>query len=142
MDTLITGVAMLPSEFSIDTSESMNYNSYEYRCIYMKINISIEEQQAKFLRCIGEPTRLQIVKLLTSGEKCVSEIVETLGREQSLVSHHLRELRACGIVISDQRAQKIYYRLCDPRIAELVLTSEALLRDLPLCQHDIESDND
>jgi len=142
MDTLITGVAMLLSEFSIDTSESMNYNSYEYRCIYMKINISIEEQQAKFLRCIGEPTRLQIIKLLVSGEKCVSEIVETLGREQSLVSHHLRALRACGIVISDQRAQKIYYRLCDPRIAELVLTSEALLRDLPLCQHEPESDND
>jgi DNA-binding transcriptional ArsR family regulator len=142
MDTLITGVATLPSEFSIDMSESMNYNSYEYRCIYMKINISIEEQQAKLLTCIGEPTRLQIIKLLAGGEKFVNEIVKELGKEQSLVSHHLKSLKACGIIVSSQRAQKIYYRLCDPRIAELVLTSEALLRDLPLCQHELESGND
>ena len=100
----------------------------------MKTDISIEEQQAKFLKCIGEPTRLQIVKLLAAEEKCVNEIVDALGKEQSLVSHHLKALRACGIVVSDQRAQKIYYRLCDARIAGLVVTSEALLRDLSLCQ--------
>ena len=100
----------------------------------MKTEISMEEQQAKFLKCIGEPTRLQIVKLLAAEERCVNEIVDTLGKEQSLISHHLRALRACGIVVSDQRAQKIYYRLCDARIGALVTASEALLRDLPLCQ--------
>ncbi len=100
----------------------------------MEINIAIEEQQARFLRCIGEPARLQIIKAVAGGEKCVSEIVEATGREQSLVSYHLRALRACGIVVSEQRAQKVYYRLSDPRIAELVLSAEALLRSLPLCQ--------
>ena len=100
----------------------------------MEIKISIEEQQAKFLKCIGEPTRLQIVKILANKEQCVNEIVNATGKEQSLVSHHLRALRACGIVVTEQRAQKIYYRLGDARIADLVTESEALLRDLPLCQ--------
>jgi len=91
------------------------------------------DEQTKLFKCIGEPNRLKIIKLLDGGEKCVNEIVESLGREQSLISHHLKSLKHCGIVVSEQRAQKIYYHLSDPRIAEVVLISEALLRDLPLC---------
>ena len=93
-----------------------------------------EEEQARFLRCIGEPTRLRILKLLASGEKCVGEIVESLDKEQSLVSHHLRALKDCNIVVLRQEAQKIYYKLTDPALAELVLKSEALMKELPLCQ--------
>jgi DNA-binding transcriptional ArsR family regulator len=94
----------------------------------------MEENLAGFLKCIGEPTRLQIVKLLAGGELCVNDIIEVISREQPLVSHHLKALRKCGIVVSDQRAQKIYYRLSDARIADLVFASEALLKNLPLCQ--------
>ena len=97
-----------------------------------------EDEQAKFLRCIGEPTRLQILKLLADGEKCVVEIVELLNKEQSLVSHHLRALKECYIVTTRQQAQKIYYKLTDPRLAEIVLTSESLMRELPLCQSEGE----
>jgi len=96
--------------------------------------MTIEEQQARFLKCIGEPTRLQILKLLAGGEKCVSEIVEVLNKEQSLISHHLRALKECYIVATRQQAQKTYYRLTDPRLAELVLKSESLMKELPLCQ--------
>ena len=100
----------------------------------MNTDLSIEEKQARFLKCISEPTRLQIVKLLARGEKCVNDIVSAIGRDQPLVSHHLKALKDCGIVISEQRAQKNFYRLSDPRIASLVLASEALLRDVLLCQ--------
>ena len=96
--------------------------------------MSIEDEQAKFLRCIGEPTRLQILKLLAESEKCVGEITEALDKEQSLVSHHLRALKSCNIVVARQEAQRIYYGLADPRLAELVATSESLMRELPLCQ--------
>ena len=93
----------------------------------------MEHRQAKLLKCIGEPTRLLIIKLLANGEKCVNDIVVAIGKEQPLVSHHLKSLKACGIVISDHRAQKIFYQLCDPRIAEIIATSEDLMKELPLC---------
>ncbi len=96
--------------------------------------ISIEEAQARFLRCIGEPTRLQILKLLVGNEQCVGEIVEALHKEQSLVSYHLRSLKECDVVVTRQEAQKIYYGLADPRLAELITTSESLIKELPLCQ--------
>ena len=94
----------------------------------------IEEEQARFLRCIGEPTRLQILKLLAEGDRCVGELTVSLNKEQSLVSHHLRALKECNIVKDRQEAQKIYYRLTDNRLAKLVLESEALMKELSLCQ--------
>lgn len=100
----------------------------------MEVNIPGEDEQAVFLRCIGEPTRLQILRFLADREKCVGAIVEALNKEQSLVSHHLRALKECNIVVARQEAQKIYYRLTDPRLSELVTTAESLVRDLPLCQ--------
>ena len=93
-----------------------------------------EDDQARFLRCIGEATRLRILKYLISGEKCVNDIVSAVGKEQSLVSHHLKSLKDCNIVLTTQKAQKIYYSLADPRLAEIILQTESMVKELPLCQ--------
>jgi DNA-binding transcriptional ArsR family regulator len=95
----------------------------------------IEEGQARFLRCIGEPTRLQILKLLAKGERCVGELTCVLSKEQSLISHHLRALKECNIVKERQEAQKVYYKLTDARLARLIPDSEALMKELSLCQY-------
>jgi DNA-binding transcriptional ArsR family regulator len=95
----------------------------------------VEEEQARFLRCIGEPTRLQILKLLTDGERCVGELAGVLNKEQSLVSHHLRALKECNIVKERQEGQKVYYRLTDARLARLIIDSEALMKEVSLCKY-------
>ena len=96
--------------------------------------MTIEEDQARFLKCVGEPTRLQILKLLAKGERCVGELASVLNKEQSLVSHHLRSLKACNIVKDEQKAQKVYYKLTDVRLAKLIIYSEALMKELSLCK--------
>lgn len=96
--------------------------------------MTIEGEQARFLRCIGEPTRLQIIKLLTQGEKYVSEIVRALDKDQPLISHHLRSLKECNILRERQEAQKVYYGLSDDRLAKLVRDSEALMTELSPCK--------
>ena len=96
--------------------------------------MSIEDEQSRFLKCIGEPTRLRIIKLLASEEKCVCEIATSLKREQSSISHHLKALRKCSIVTSRKEVKNIYYKLIDPRLALFVLTGESIMKDLPLCQ--------
>jgi len=96
--------------------------------------MTVAEDQARFLRCIGEPTRLQILNLLTEGERCVCELVCSLNKEQSLISHHLRALKECNIVKERQEAQKVYYRLADVRLARLIIDSEALMKELSLCK--------
>jgi DNA-binding transcriptional ArsR family regulator len=94
----------------------------------------VEEDQARFLRCIGEPTRLQILKLLAGGERCVGELAATLNREQSLISHHLRALKEGNIVENRQEAQHVYYRIMDDRLARLIFDSEVLMKELALCK--------
>ena len=96
--------------------------------------MTIEEDQARFLRCIGEPTRLGILKLLVEGEKCVGELASVLNKEQSLISHHLRALKECNIVKDEQEAQNVYYKLTDVRLVRLIIYSEALMKELSLCQ--------
>ncbi|MDH4368082.1 MAG: metalloregulator ArsR/SmtB family transcription factor [Dehalococcoidia bacterium] len=92
------------------------------------------EDQARFLRCMGEPTRLGIVRLLAKGERCVGEVTSVLNKEQSLISHHLRALKECNIVQERQEAQKVYYKLADPRLATLIIDCEALMQELSLCK--------
>ena len=95
--------------------------------------MTVADEQARLLQCIAEPTRLQILRLLADGEKYVNEIIDTLKKEQSLISYHLRHLRECNIVVTRQEAQKVYYRLSDVRLAELVNISEAVVKDIILC---------
>lgn len=99
-----------------------------------------EVDQARFLKCIAEPTRLQILLLLAKDqEKCVSEIVDILGKEQSLISHHLARLKQCNIVLARQENQKIYYRIADPRISQLVIDVQPLVKSIPLCRPGISN---
>jgi ArsR family transcriptional regulator len=96
--------------------------------------MTVAEDQARFLRCIGEPTRLQILRLLAEGERCVGELTCDLNKEQSLISHHLRALKECNIVKERQEAQKVYYRLTDAKLARLIIDCEALMKKLSLCK--------
>jgi ArsR family transcriptional regulator len=76
---------------------------------------------ASLYRCLGEPTRLALVEhLAETGPAPVSALVEATGEEQSNVSHHLAELRACGLVVSERDGKRNLYQLAHPRLAELL----------------------
>jgi len=96
--------------------------------------MTVAEDQTRFLRCIGEPTRLRILNLLTRGERCVGELTNVLNKEQSLISHHLKALKECNIVKERQEAQKVYYRLTDARLGRLIIDCEYLMSELSLCK--------
>jgi len=96
--------------------------------------MTLAEDQARFLRCIGEPTRLQILKLVAKDEKCVGELTKVLNKEQSLISHHLRTLKECNIVRERHEGQKVYYKISDDQLARLIFDSEALMTKLSLCK--------
>ncbi len=50
------------------------------------------------LKVISEPNRLQILNILSSGEKCVCQIEDALSLNQNLVSHHLKVLKEAGLI--------------------------------------------
>ena len=68
---------------------------------------------------LAEPRRRQILDLLRTDERAVSELVEALGLTQPAVSKHLRTLREAGLVAVRSDAQRRLYRLRPEPLREL-----------------------
>ncbi len=69
---------------------------------------------------LAAPIRLAVIEQLADGPRCVHELVESLGASQSLVSQHLRVLRAARLVTSERRGREIAYALTDNQVAHIV----------------------
>jgi ArsR family transcriptional regulator len=59
---------------------------------------SLSTEPLALLSAFAEPTRLRLLALLTRGETCVCDLVDTLALPQPTVSRHLAHLRAAGLV--------------------------------------------
>ena len=68
---------------------------------------------ARRLKALADPHRWSVVDLLMDNPTTVAEMLEQLGLEQSLLSHHLRILRQEGIVESTREGKKVRYRLSE-----------------------------
>ena len=67
--------------------------------------------QAQTFAVLAEPTRLQILGQLRSGERSVGELVDILGVPQPAVSKHLKVLREAGFVSARSEAQQRIYQI-------------------------------
>ena len=72
-------------------------------------------------RALGDETRLRVLETLTTGERCVRDIMDALGLGQSLVSHHLRSLREAGLVVVRREGRQMYYAISAPALAAVRL---------------------
>lgn len=63
------------------------------------------------LKLVGDESRLKILCLLKEGEMCVCKIVEGLALSQSLISHHLKDLKDAGLVEDEKKGQWVHYSL-------------------------------
>lgn len=75
---------------------------------------------AQVFKALGHPARVIIVRELTTGERCVCELVEAAGLGWSTVSRHLAVLREAGIVADDKRGLQVFYRLELPCVAHFI----------------------
>jgi DNA-binding transcriptional ArsR family regulator len=66
---------------------------------------------ANYLKALGDPIRLQIVRALQSGALSVSDLALMLELELPNVSHHLRVLYHADIVKTERDGKFVYYNL-------------------------------
>ncbi|GAA4888933.1 metalloregulator ArsR/SmtB family transcription factor [Saccharopolyspora cebuensis] len=84
---------------------------------------------AKFFRALGDPSRLRLLEFLLDRERSVSDCVSHIGLSQGRTSTHLTCLADCGYVHARREGRWCYYRVADPRVAELVMLARALAAD-------------
>jgi DNA-binding transcriptional ArsR family regulator len=82
------------------------------------------QQAANLLKMVSDPTRLQVVMMLSDGEKHVGALCETLGQSQPAVSHHLALLRHGSIIAPRRQGKNNFYALTEAgeKLASIVKT--------------------
>jgi len=78
------------------------------------------KKELQFLKALGDKTRLNIVEFLLDGEKCVCEIFPHVKRTQSTTSIQLNILRKAGILKSRREGKKIFYKIKDKRVYDIL----------------------
>lgn len=75
---------------------------------------------AECLKVMAHPIRLRIVDILMQGEFTVGEIAELCGIKQHQACEHLRHMQACGLLASERRGQRVYYKIVSPHLPTLI----------------------
>ena len=66
---------------------------------------------SSILKLVTEESRLKLLCILKEKEHCVCELMEHVGMSQSLISHHLKDLKEAGVVDSQKKGLYVYYSL-------------------------------
>ncbi|MCX6709426.1 MAG: metalloregulator ArsR/SmtB family transcription factor [Candidatus Woesearchaeota archaeon] len=78
------------------------------------------DEMLKILNALSDRTRLEIVRLLLRGERCVCEIFPKVRRTQSTVSIQLSKLESAGIIKSRREGKRIFYSISGARIRRML----------------------
>jgi DNA-binding transcriptional ArsR family regulator len=82
---------------------------------------------ARFFQALADPTRVRMLKALSEGEWCVSDLTDALGMDQPAVSHQLKYLREMNLVKWKKHGRHVYYQLGDTHMRDILISSIAHL---------------
>jgi ArsR family transcriptional regulator len=101
-------------------------------------------EQARILRAMGHPVRLQILEILMRRPACVCELIDTTGRHQARISQHLMLLRQTGLVKRTRMGLNMRYEIAGEsvrKILKLILQEDVDMNGLTQARHTMfESD--
>lgn len=75
---------------------------------------------ADLFRLLGDATRLRIVLACVDTPTAVNDLAARLALSSSLVSHHLRLLRAARIVRADRKGRQVFYSAADQHVSRVL----------------------
>lgn len=99
----------------------MEETIFDFELEDMATNNELFEEAAYLLRALAHETRLRAVMYLAkTGEMSVSELQDKTGCEQSLLSHHLTDMRAKGILSCRRSGKNNFYSIKDKRVLNVL----------------------
>lgn len=75
---------------------------------------------ADIFKQMGDGSRIRIFWLLCHCEECVTNLSAMVDMSSPAVSHHLRQLKASGLIISRRDGKEVYYRAAGTETAQLL----------------------
>lgn len=89
----------------------------------------MQQFKADFFKALSHPLRINILEILSEGERSVNEIQTILNKEGSAVSQQLSVLRSKNIVTSTKKGKHVLYSLRDPMIVDLLLVARKIFNN-------------
>lgn len=93
-------------------------DNYLYRGEKMKNEYEVN---ARIFKALSDPNRLQIIDILSCGERCACDILEYFDFTQPTLSHHMKVLIDCGFINCRKEGLWSYYSLDNTNANRLVL---------------------
>lgn len=81
--------------------------------------MTYQEQEARVLDALGDPTRRAVLEVLRGGAQPVGRIAERLPVSRPAVSQHLRVLKRAGLVRERHVGTRNYYSVDGEGLVEL-----------------------
>ncbi len=81
-------------------------------------------EAAECLKTLAHPVRLRIVQLLLHGRYTVGELAADCEIPDNVGSEHLRLLQRCGFLASEREGRKVYYKIAEPHLQDLMACIE------------------
>ena len=85
--------------------------------------------RALLFKSLADPSRLEIVDMLSCGELCACMILERFKITQPTLSHHMKILCDCGLVVGRKEGKWTYYSL----VEKVVQDFRAFLTQVTSC---------
>jgi DNA-binding transcriptional ArsR family regulator len=77
-------------------------------------------QAAECLKTLAHPHRLRMVQMLLQGDYTVGELAEACELPSAMASEHLRLMQRCGFLASEKEGRKVYYRVVEPHLKNIL----------------------
>jgi DNA-binding transcriptional ArsR family regulator len=105
----------------------------------MSSSASITDDQAaelsEMFRLMGDPSRLKIIVACLAEPTSVSDVASLTRLSPSLVSHHLRLLRAARILRAERRGKQVFYAAADEHVRCTISDMIAHVREESETEH-------
>ena len=83
-------------------------------------NIQNFQILADIFKQLSDPTRIRIFWFLCHKEECVIDIAFLMNMSSPAISHHLRELKTSGLIISRREGKEVYYKAAETTEAQML----------------------
>jgi DNA-binding transcriptional ArsR family regulator len=100
------------------------------------------QSEAEILNAMSHPARLEILELLRDGESCVCHIQAMLDQRQAYISQQLNILRQAGLITSRKEGLRVYYKINNPDLFDLLDQVQRILQKLGKWQPDNSTHDD
>ncbi len=75
---------------------------------------------ALICKALGDPHRLEIIVMLSDGEKCACKLLERFNISQPTLSHHMKKLCDCGLVNVHKEGKWSHYSIAQDILKDYV----------------------